>query len=547
MMHRSVAMLLLLVVLVVATGSGAFLAAPRVAHANDYNGDVPEIITQVSSTLSKVANIATAASTAALQVDKYVLEPLAFIESGNLIKSITAGVLNFVAGQTNGTGAPQFVQDLRGFQRSVADTQELAFVNQFSADSNSPFASSISASLAQGYEEQTSLRGFFAQNQCTLNAVSPNVNAFLSGNWSQGGTAAWFALTTQPQNNPFILYPQAQAELSSLVANATNAQLQELNWGNGFLSWCGSTDSSSSGSNGGIQQVAVTGSGGQGYVSPQAGQTCMQKNGKPGVIKTPGSVISNELNQVVGAPLQKVVAFGNQVGPEINAIMGSIATVMNTVNFASDLLGGGTGSGGLAGVTSPSSSGGESALSQYANQNGYLGATQASVSQNSVSQSQLSGFENQVSTFQNDWDAIGNAAQAASSSLGQLSNGCISQANAAQTALDAEVAPVLSQAAQAALTVKNANAMLAKIQAEQGSTAPGSAGALAADLATLGNMPPTTADVANAEQGATVLNIATSTPPGSLTVSGGSTVDQMNLITTNAHALLSACAAPTGG
>ncbi len=538
--------LVALALVVVLCAPVPLLVAPRPARAGGF--PVFDAFNFVKNSITSVATVAQAASSASLVIDKYVLEPLAFIESGNLVKSITAGVLKFVAGQTNGTGAPQFVQDVRGFQRSVSDTQALAFVNQFNADSNSPFGSSISASLAQNYLQQTSLRGFFAANQCTLSAVSPNENAFLAGDWSQGGTAAWFALTTEPQNNPFLLNFQAQAELSSLVVNATDAQLQELNWGNGFLSWCGASGSSGSGaSSDGVQQVAVTGAAGQGYVSPQAGQTCMQSDGKPGIIKTPGSVISSELNQALGLNWQKVTSFGNEVGPEINSIMGSIATVMNTINFASNLLGGGSGSGGLAGVAAPSSSGAQSALAQYANQSGYLGATPSSVNQNTVSQSQLANFENQVNTYQSDWNTIGNAAQAASTALGQLSSGCAAAANLAQGALQSEVDPVLAHVAQAATTVSNANSMIAKIQAEQGSTVAGASGALTADLLALQNMPPSTADVANAEQASTVLALATSTPPGSLTVSGGSTIDQMNLITRNANTLLSACIAPSFG
>jgi len=54
-------------------------------------------------------------------------------------------------------------------------------------------------------------------------------------------------------------------------------------------------------------------------------------------------------------------------------------------------------------------------------------------------------------------------------------------------------------------------------------------------------MPPTMQDIANAEQGTQTFGGATASPTGSLTVSGGSLVDQMNLISANATARKSVC------
>ena len=74
----------------------------------------------------------------------------------------------------------------------------------------------------------------------------------------------------------------------------------------------------------------------------------------------------------------------------------------------------------------------------------------------------------------------------------------------------------------------------------------GAAGALSADTQALGAAPPTTADVVNAQSAATVTGRATASPDGSLTVSGGTLIDQMNLISTNAEALkTSVCIEPS--
>ena len=53
-----------------------------------------------------------------------------------------------VDGKTNGTGTPQFVQNVRSYTQTVGDVQALAFLSQWGQHSNSPFASSISSSIS---------------------------------------------------------------------------------------------------------------------------------------------------------------------------------------------------------------------------------------------------------------------------------------------------------------------------------------------------------------------------------------------------------------
>ncbi len=86
--------------------------------------------------------------------------------------------------------------------------------------------------------------------------------------------------------------------------------------------------------------------------------------------------------------------------------------------------------------------------------------------------------------------------------------------------------------------------MIQKVKNELTSNSPGAAGALTANLQTLQVMPPTATDVANAQQQAQPVGNATANPPGSLSVSASSLVSQMNLISTNAQALMNSCTAP---
>ena len=537
----------------------------------------------VKDTITAISSIATEASTYALFIDKWVLEPIAFIESGRLLQAITAGVVQFVDGKVNGTGIPQFVQNLQGHLQDITDTQAFSFFSEFSSNSNSPFASSIVASLHSSYLQLTSLGGFFAANQCTLSAASPNINDFLAGNWSQGGAGAWFALTTQNQNNPFTLYQKGVSELMTLNASAVSTALNQLSWGKGMLSWCGAAQTPAASSSGHFCDAAnictyttqaAANAASAAYAanndSPQSSaqvlaptaaanpttDTCTQKNGTPGTIETPGSVISDALNKALGTTVDKLVQMG-QVGPEINTILGSVATVMNTLSFGEQLLGAGN-SGGLAGVAGPSSSGGSSALSQYQNQSGYMGVTNTNVLQGSASSGATADMSNRIAQYQTAWNAISAATAAASSSVAQLITACsaalppVSATStmqmpasasqtlfAAQSAQKLEIVPTAAQVAQAQATLTNAQGALQQIQADASS---GATAAFVTDITALQSTPPTATDVATAQQLSAVVNgEAQANPSGSLNVSATSLVDQMNLISSNAAALLNTC------
>ena len=575
---------------------------------NTLKTSIETTISAAKLTLLTAYNLAEASAETALYVNTYVLQPLAFVMSGNLLKLITASVIDFVIGKTNGTGAPQFVQNLQGNLQTVGDTQALAFFAQFGRNSNSPFASAITSSLRTNYLQNTSSAGFWDANKCTLSASSPNIDDYLKGDWSQGGTDAWFALTTQDQNNPYTLYQRSQNQLASVVTSAMAARLAELNWGQGFLSWCSASETASNndpltpppitptptlalgnnqfapdnnGPKADGQSCSVSTDCTSNYceggicrrnlareVGVNPGDPCYDKDGKPGTIKTPGSTIKATLDKVLGSTQDKLVQMGS-VANEITGILGNIATTMATVNFAQQLLGG-PNSGGLFGVGQPSGSNSTSQLYQHRNSPGYLGVTDSTVYQEAAALP-MSGSDvlNRVSQYQSAWNTISVAANAASTSVTSLASFCLSQQavasstfansnslylanfmnisnaeiNAAQTALTTEIAPIFAQVANASTVSAVATAMAQKVQNELNSSTPNSGigGSYTADLQALQSMPPTMQDIANAEQGTQTFGGATASPTGSLTVSGGSLVDQMNLISANATARKSVC------
>lgn len=536
----------------------AFFSVPQRAHAipvADAGNLVQNTITAIQTSISAVSDVTSAAAEYALYIDKYILEPIAFVTSGNAIRSITAGMIDFINGKSNGTGQSQFVQGLQVHLQGVGDGQALAFFVQFGKNSNSPFAQAINSSLRAQYYQQTSLAGFFDANQCTLYQHSPNQNAYLAGDWSQGGTGAWLALTTQDQNNPYTLHQRAQSELSAMVQSKTASRLEELAWGGGFLSWCGGSaadnaDELAPGTEGSIQTgppspdtlpPGTEGSTQQGPPAPDGesagakpGDPCTNSDGTPGTIQTPGSAIKSYLDKALGLDADKIAQMGN-TSAQITSILGDISTLMQTASFATSVLG----SASIYGAT-----GGLAGSSPYANQDrrGYLGVTEESVLRGAGSHPVTNGQQllDNASRYEKAWAPIESAATAAAATVTAIINTCTAAADAskvtaAQSALETEINPVLADAEQAARDIAEARAVVQRIQSNT---------ATAADLRDLNSKPPTATDIATVEQ--KVLpegedNKATADPNGSLTVSGGKIIDQMKLISKNAQKMLNSC------
>lgn len=483
----------------------------------------------IKSTISASANVATKISSGLLVVDRYVIQPLAFILSGNLLKAMTSSVVSFVIGQTNGTGAPQFVQNVSGLMQKVGDKQASVFLAQLARRPNSPFATAIASSLRVNYLQQTSAAGFFAANQSTLAQASPNINAFLNGDWSKGGVRAWFALTTQDQNNPYTLYQASRGQLSTLVGTAQAASTKQLDWGKGFLSWCGGSGSSESFDDDGNSLGA-------------SGPTpnCTQDDGSPGTIQTPGSYISETLSKAVGAAQDKLVAAGN-AGKELNGILGSVATIMKTVNLASNLLGGISGSLGLSGAAQSSGADRSSLLGRYQTTPGYAGATAASVYQAAAELPSFgSELSDRITRYQTAWNTIAGAANNASSTVATFVRFCSSQGSVA-AGVTTKIQSILAQAAIAVTTVERAAAAVQGVQDELTAATDTIGDTYTADAQRLQDMSPTISDVATAESDALLSGAVTADNASWIDTQNLSLVDQMDTVIKSVETLESSC------
>jgi hypothetical protein len=579
MMSRLTSGLAILLVLAFSMPSVLLIAPPK-AQAVSY----PDLLDFVWDTLSYVEEALTEAAVVAQEaleylfyVKEYILEPLAYIQSGKASQALTGGMLAFVSGQSNGTGQSQFVQNLPGHLQSVGDNASQAFLRQLQSNSNSPYAGVVASSLRANYAQESSVNGFFAANRNTLPQYSSDPQAFIRGDWSKGGLGAWFALTTQSQNNPYMFYHSAQSAHMKLVLGAQETHQRVLGWGQGFLSWCGdgaatqqmqescnvSNNFCGAGDRAGVIDA--------GPVAP--GAPCSQKDGTPGVIKTPGTTITSYLDKTLSLDSEKLTKMGN-AATQITQLVG---TLMETVQMAQIVIGGPQG--GLAGVGT-SVGGRPSLISQYtATTTPYGGLGQCTINKTMASSTPSNGTELLARTapYVAAWTTIGGAANAAQTSVTTLRDTCTTNAQTIQTRINAGssssayrtfvtratelatqaqnaltnyITPAVQTAANAAATAAAAEAAVADLRAklsDPGVGDPPVCQDYSAQASAVRTMSPTSQESVLAKQDAISSDTASTTPPGSLVLADtqkSTLVDEMKILEANAIKLLPQCALP---
>ena len=472
-----------------------------------------------NSWLANIISSMTAGSTIGTCVYQVIILPLIRAAIRKIIQNMTASVIDWINGKKNGTGKPSFVGSLTANLQLVGDNQALSFFAQFARNSNSPFVSSIVASLRTSYLQNTSAAGFWAANRSTLSQYSPNVNSFLAGNWSQGGVGAWLALTTQSANNPYLLYQASQSQLGSLVASAQAVRTTSLNWGQGFLSWCGPVQSTTvDTSTAEAARAACKANGNsdaqcqdayQAYMnaagaSVTSGDSCKNSDGTSGTTRTPGSVIHDYTQKfVVSVGADQLVA-ASDLDSAFNAIIGAL---LNRVL-------GGVGGGLLTTGTT---------ATQLRN---YVPVSNNSASSTSTTVDDVIA---RITSYTNSWTTIKTAVDAASAGVSGAIQAC-STSNGNNVTMLQVALPAITQTqadTQAALD-KAATASTFAVQVKnEANTA---ASSYAADLITLINMPPTIAEIGAAQELAKITGRAKADPANSFNISGGTPVDQMNLM-----------------
>lgn len=386
------------------------------------------------------------------------LNGIAWAAAKSTVQSITRSTVNWINSGFN--GSPAFVTDLQQNLNVLSDTVANNFFQQLNNTAisatgfnlKSPFQDQITQQLRANYYKQTG--SLLGGAQYNLSNQSSNPQAFLNGDFSQGGFNAFFSANSNPANNPFGAYQLASNALWNQIDTASQQRKLEYQVGKGFLSWRGNCSPSQQATsdlinssdpiansvsidttNNPIADIALGGDGTGSSVSLSQLEPCY---GNP--IKTPGSVIESQLEQQLGSGVEQL-----NLADSINEIVSALM---------SQLVGQVLGGNGLSGLSQSSSGGGSS----YINQSSTDYASQAS----NLATGLLQTINNDISSltnYRNDWQKILDAADAAQQSCGanpQITS-VVNQATAgvsgANTAIQQETA--ISKSIQTAASSGN--------------------------------------------------------------------------------------------
>lgn len=365
---------------------------------------------------------------------EYVLDPLAWVVGKQAAQSVVRSVVSWAG--SGFEGEPAFVTDLNQHLLRVGDTVAEDFLRQYLENNavNSPYRDAVANSIRNDYYRSTGPNAFFNTNQYDLDRYSENPEAFISGDFSQGGWTAWGAAWSNPQNNPIGAQSAAEGALGRSVQTAQETQRAELDWGSGFLASRGNCNSghtgaagsaSASGRNGTQNTGGVTVTSGTQNTTTTGGVTVTNGGGASGtntngVTVTDGSQVSlsgtfdcllNSTIQTQGATIRASVdkALGSGIdqlvsADEFNEIVGALfSTLVSSVLDE-----------GLSNVSRPSSDG-RSTLGNATN------GDQLTGSGGNLSNSFKTTIKNQkkqVEGYKEDWEAINRAAMEAKAACG---------------------------------------------------------------------------------------------------------------------------------
>lgn len=299
-----------------------------------------------------------------------ILQPLLTQLIRQLLQHMTDSIVNWINSGFNGN--PAFLTNPDGFFADIADQATGAFLAQSGPLQAlcSPFGLDIRLNLA--LNQSNTLRQRYT---CTLSTIITNLqkgpkvsvgvgssangatigsiqNGSILGNssalsvngwsingfgndFSQGGWPAFIAMSTEPQNNIYGAWLMAQSDQRDAIEAKQKAANNDLNRGNGFLSWQKCTTIDGVGEQAQYSQLGVSSSQYQrlqsnGYVSTGANAGIKSVTTSDGSVsyqrcttETPGSFISGSLMKQTGSSVDSIVNI-----PNIDeAISNSINTV----------------------------------------------------------------------------------------------------------------------------------------------------------------------------------------------------------------------------
>ena len=257
------------------------------------------------------------------QLKDFVLNGLAWSIAKAMVRKVTGSVVTWI--NSGFEGSPAFLTNPEGYFLDIGDQITGEFISQ-----NGPLQGlcspwNIDLRLSIGLARTQPLERRYT---CTLGSIIGNaknatvngysIEGFTSGDFSQGGWPAFISMTNEPQNNPYGMYLQAKSDLEQQISEKNNAVNNDLNRGQGFLSWqkCDATVIDAKGSGGtelGLDSRDLVQLNNTGKVTTAKGAKYETSKDAKGVTtyktcstQTPGSVINGSLQKSLGAGIDQL-------------------------------------------------------------------------------------------------------------------------------------------------------------------------------------------------------------------------------------------------
>lgn len=163
-------------------------------------------------------------------VKEGVKDCAAWAATNAALEEMTAQVVEHV--NTGFNGNPAYVTSISRALQLAADSAFLGLVEGGELDGlPRPFRDDVMFALIDDYNMRSD---FGARMTSTLDEGLYDIDAFVAGDFSQGGWNTWFKLTQEPQNNPYGAFILAQEEAERRIQSSVEQKELELEAGRLF-------------------------------------------------------------------------------------------------------------------------------------------------------------------------------------------------------------------------------------------------------------------------------------------------------------------------
>lgn len=259
-----------------------------------------------------ITNTTLETSAVAQTTKECVLDGLASVLTQSLITATTNSIVTWI--NSGFEGGPAFITNYSVFLRGIANDTAVSFIQGSELGFLcSPFENPIRLALIRDYQRQNS---FSQRISCSLGEGIGS--GFFNGDFSQGGWQAFFRIATEPQNNPYYAYLDAQSERDNRIVSAQTETLRQTSSG-GFLSKGECVFYGNAGltyDENGVQTTVVT-------PNTHTAAGCAAQGGTWQVV-TPGTTIETQLDHVLGSGLRQL-ELADEIDEVINALLAQLS------------------------------------------------------------------------------------------------------------------------------------------------------------------------------------------------------------------------------